>query len=31
VAEYFNSPGTVYSTRCSDVAGTRLNDSLTEP
>jgi hypothetical protein len=31
VAEYFNSPGAVYSTRCSDVAGTRLNDSMTEP
>jgi hypothetical protein len=31
MAEYFNSSGTVYSTRCSDVAGTRLNDSLTEP
>jgi hypothetical protein len=31
VAEYFDDLGTVYSTRCSDVAGTRLNDSQTEP
>ena len=28
---YFNSSGTVYLTKCSDVAGTRLNDSPTEP
>jgi len=28
---YFNPSGTVYSTKCSDVAGTRLNDSPTEP
>ena len=28
---YFNSSSTVYSTKCSDVAGTRLNDSPTEP
>jgi hypothetical protein len=31
VAEYFKSSGTIYSTRCSDVVGTRLNDSQTEP
>ncbi len=28
---YFNSTGTVYLTKCSDVVGTRLNDSPTEP
>jgi len=28
---YFNSSGTVYLTKCSDVVGTRLNDSQTEP
>jgi hypothetical protein len=28
---YFNSSDTVYLTKCSDVVGTRLNDSQTEP
>jgi hypothetical protein len=28
---YFNSSGTVYLTKCTDVVGTRLNDSQTEP
>jgi hypothetical protein len=28
---YFNASGTVYLTKCSDVVGTRLNDSQTEP
>jgi hypothetical protein len=28
---YFNSSGTVYLTKCSDVVGKRLNDSPTEP
>jgi hypothetical protein len=28
---YFNSSATVYLTKCSNVAGTRLNDSPTEP
>ena len=28
---YFNSANTVYLTKCSDVVGTRLNDSQTEP
>jgi hypothetical protein len=28
---YFNSSGTVYLTKCSTVAGTRMNDSPTEP
>jgi hypothetical protein len=28
---YFNSSGSVYLTKCSDVVGTRLNDSQTEP
>jgi hypothetical protein len=31
VAEYFNSSGTIYSTKCIDVVATRLNDSQTEP
>jgi hypothetical protein len=31
MAIYFNSSGTVYLTKCSTVAGTRLNDSTTEP
>lgn len=31
VAEYFNSSGTIYLTKCIDVVGTRLNDSQTEP
>lgn len=31
VAEYFNTSGTIYLTKCIDVAGTRLNDSPTEP
>jgi hypothetical protein len=28
---YFNSSGTVYLTKCSNIVGTRLNDSPTEP
>jgi hypothetical protein len=28
---YFNSSSTVYLTKCSNVAGTRMNDSPTEP
>ncbi len=31
VATYFDSSGTPYLTKCSDVAATRLNDSATEP
>lgn len=31
VAEYFNSSGTIYLTKCLDVVGTRMNDSETEP
>lgn len=31
MAEYFNSSGTIYLTKCLDVVGTRLNDSQTEP
>ena len=31
VATYFDSSGTSYLTKCSDVAGTRLNASPTEP
>ncbi|HUN61806.1 MAG TPA: hypothetical protein VMU53_07445 [Candidatus Sulfotelmatobacter sp.] len=31
MAEYFNASGTVYLTKCIDVAGTRLNDSQTQP
>jgi hypothetical protein len=31
MAIYFNSSSTVYLTKCSNVAGTRLNDSPTEP
>ncbi len=31
MSKYFDDSGTVYSTKCSDVAGTRLNDSQTEP
>ncbi len=31
VAEYFNSSGAIYLTKCVDVAGTRINDSQTEP
>ena len=31
VAEYFNSSGAIYLTKCIDVVGTRLNDSRTEP
>jgi hypothetical protein len=30
-AEYFNSSGTIYLTKCIDVVGKRLNDSPTEP
>ena len=30
-AEYFDSSDTIYSTKCIDVVGTRLNDSQTEP
>jgi hypothetical protein len=28
---YFNASGTVYLTKCTEVVGTRLNDSQTEP
>ncbi len=31
MSEYFNSSGAIYLTKCIDVVGTRLNDSLTEP
>jgi hypothetical protein len=31
VAIYFNSSDTVYLTKCSNVVGTRLNDSATKP
>lgn len=31
MAEYFDSSDTIYSTKCIDVVGTRLNDSQTEP
>lgn len=31
MAEYFNSSGTIYLTKCIDVVGARLNDSQTEP
>ena len=31
IAIYFNSSDTVYLTKCSNVVGTRLNDSPTEP
>jgi hypothetical protein len=31
LAIYFNSSDTVYLTKCSNIVGTRLNDSLTEP
>jgi hypothetical protein len=31
VSEYFNSSDTLYLTKCTDVVGTRLNDSQTEP
>jgi hypothetical protein len=31
MAEYFNASGTIYLTKCIDVAGRRLNDSQTEP
>ena len=31
VSTYFNSSGAIYLTKCSDVVGTRLNDSPTEP
>jgi hypothetical protein len=31
VAEYFNSSGTIYLTKCIDVAAKRLNDSQSEP
>jgi hypothetical protein len=31
MAEYFNASGAIYLTKCLDVAGTRMNDSQTEP
>lgn len=31
LAIYFNSSDTVYLAKCSNIVGTRLNDSLTEP
>ena len=31
MAIFFNSSGTVYLTKCSNIVGTRLNDSPTEP
>ena len=31
MALYFNAAGTVYLTKCSNIVGTRLNDSPTEP
>ena len=31
VAEYFNSSGASYLTKCIDVVGTSLDDSQTEP
>jgi hypothetical protein len=31
MAIYFNSSATVYLTKCSNVVGTRMNDSTTEP
>ncbi len=31
VAEYFNSSGDIYLTKCIEVVGTRMNDSETEP